>query len=271
MSVHTPSRHLETIALPDGRQWWCPKAADALMLWREIFEAEVYAAAAADLRTGDVVLDVGAHTGLSALYFATRTPGIRVLAFEPAPDTFECLQRNITAHLDGVTAIPVALGESHGEISFVYYPQAPSQSGRYADRAADDRLTIDYLRNGGLDADQAAYLCADLHSGRTETVPLRTISGIIANHAIDRIALLKIDVERAELDVLSGIEDADWPRVQRIVAEVHDVDGRLRQCRQLLEDRGFSVVTHQEDWLTGTELHTVSAVRRTGFPAGTDC
>jgi FkbM family methyltransferase len=232
------------------------------MLWREIFEAECYAAAAAGLRAGDVLLDVGAHTGLSALYFATHTPGVRVLAFEPAPATYECLTRNTAAHLDGVLPLPVAVGETEGEVPFVYYPQAPSQSGRYADRAADDRLTIDYLRNGGLDEQQAAYLCADLHVGEVQTVPLRTLSTIVAEHALASIALLKIDVERAELDVLAGIDDTDWPRVQCVVAEVHAVDGRLERCLRLLADRGFHVESHQEDWLTGTELHTVLAVRR---------
>jgi len=232
------------------------------MLWREIFEAGVYAPAAAHLRSGDTVLDVGAHTGLSALYFGTQAADVRVLAFEPAAATHACLSRNLAEHLGAARPVRAAVGEQDGETDFVYYPQAPSQSGRYADRAADDRLTMDYLLNNGLEADQAAYLCAGLHEGQAEKVPLRSISSILAEHRIDHVGVLKIDVERAEFDVLSGVAEADWPRIRTVVAEVHDTDGGLDRCLGLLTGQGFDASSCQESWLTGSELHTVLAVRR---------
>lgn len=36
------------------------------------------------------------------------------------------------------------------------------------------------------------------------------------------MSLLKIDVERAELEVLQGLDGADWSRVQQVAMEVHD-------------------------------------------------
>jgi FkbM family methyltransferase len=245
--------------MPDGRGWAAPVAADALMLWREIFEDGVYGDAAARLRPGDVVFDVGAHTGLSTLYFAQRAPGVRILAFEPAAATFACLTRNLAAYVAGATAYPYALGEADGQTTFTYYPHAPSQSGRYASRAADDRLTGDYLRSSGLEPEQIAYLVADLHAGRSETVPMRTVSSVLAERRVPRIALLKIDVERSELDVLTGVAAADWSRIDSVVAEVHDIDGRVAQVRRMLAGHGFSVAVHQERWLTGSELFTVTA------------
>jgi hypothetical protein len=56
---------------------------------------------------------------------------------------------------------------------------------------------------------------------------------------ITAVDLLKIDVEGAELDVLRGLADDDWPLVVHVVVEVHDVDGRLDDVLGLLSARGF--------------------------------
>jgi hypothetical protein len=90
---------------------------------------------------------------------------------------------------------------------------------------------------------------------------LRTPSSVLRDHAVDRIRLLKIDVERAELDVLNGIDDGHWGRIDQIVAEVHDDDGRLASVAALLTAHGFSLATEQEEAMRGTDVHLVYATR----------
>jgi hypothetical protein len=79
------------------------------------------------------------------------------------------------------------------------------------------------------------------------------------------VALLKIDVERAELDVLRGIESREqWARIQQVVAEVHDIDGRLDAIIALLSSplAGFThVQSAQPASLRGSNLHVVYATR----------
>ena len=53
-----------------------------------------------------------------------------------------------------------------------------------------------------------------------------------------RVALLKVDVEGAELEVLRGLSRSDWRRVDRLVAEVHDCSGRREALDELLRDQG---------------------------------
>ena len=65
-------------------------------------------------------------------------------------------------------------------------------------------------------------------------VELSTVSDQMRRFGIDRIALLKIDVERSELNVLKGIREDDWGRIDRIIAEVHDTHGRLDAIVALL-------------------------------------
>ncbi|KPA75622.1 31-O-demethyl-FK506 methyltransferase [Leptomonas pyrrhocoris] len=77
------------------------------------------------------------------------------------------------------------------------------------------------------------------------------------------IALVKVDVEGAEWEVLRGVTDAEWRRVEQIAVEVHDVEDRVRKVEQLLERQGFAEVhTTQEDWDSHAVLHIKSVFAR---------
>ena len=96
---------------------------------------------------------------------------------------------------------------------------------------------------------------------------MTTVSNIVQDHSLSRIDLLKIDVERAELDVLLGISSTDWRVISQVVLEVHDVQGRLDRILQLLKDTaGFmSVTVTQDETLTGSTLYNIYCSRiRTG-------
>jgi FkbM family methyltransferase len=77
---------------------------------------------------------------------------------------------------------------------------------------------------------------------------LTTISAALRNYGIDRVDLVKIDVEGAEWAVLEGIDEADWPRLRQLVLEVHDVDGRVDTMRDFLEAKDYKVAVEQDDW-----------------------
>ena len=65
---------------------------------------------------------------------------------------------------------------------------------------------------------------------------------------MDRIDVLKIDVEGSEWDVLQGIGSGDWPKIQSVAIEIHDVEGRLQKIKQLLEQQAYSNIrVYQED------------------------
>jgi hypothetical protein len=88
-----------------------------------------------------------------------------------------------------------------------------------------------------------------------------TLSTLIRETGVDRVDLLKIDVEKAELDVLAGIEEPDWPKIQHLVIEVHDIGGGLQQVRTMLRGHGFRVDTCQENRLSETDMHLVFATK----------
>lgn len=87
------------------------------------------------------------------------------------------------------------------------------------------------------------------------------------NH-LNAIDMLKIDVERAELDVLAGVQLTDWPKIQQLVLEVHDDScHRLQQVTMLLrESAGFEhILTEQTSQLQGSNMYTVFCSRRPLF------
>lgn len=253
----------QQLRLDDARVVTCTRPAEARMLWRETMATNgFYRHAAARLRPEEIVLDIGANIGLTAMMFADSCPGIRVIAAEPVPTIFRCLQRNMVTHVPHGMSLQVAVGAGPGIMPFTWYPRASANSGLYANRKEDDETTKIFLRNSGLDDESIGHITADLHDGEQIDVEVTTVSAVLAEHAPDaEIGLLKVDVERAELDVLRGISEMDWRRIRAVVAEVHDTDGRLARFCQLLSRHGLSPHHRQDPCLLGTELHEVYAAR----------
>ena len=108
----------------------------------------------------------------------------------------------------------------------------------------------------------AAYMLA---GARTSTRPVVTVSDVIDAHDADlnAVHLLKIDVERAEADVLRGIRPSHWPRIHRVVLECHDIDGALDDCVHILRSVGAFDVVSTHRLFGKTRLFNVYASRTT--------
>jgi len=76
------------------------------------------------------------------------------------------------------------------------------------------------------------------------------------------VQLLKIDVERAELDVLRGVEARDRPRVEQVAVEVHEA--LLDDVVELLKTTAkfTKVECEQADACIGPGVFMVWATRK---------
>ncbi|APU15484.1 MULTISPECIES: FkbM family methyltransferase [Actinoalloteichus] len=243
LGSYTPSQHPE----------YGPH--EAMYIYSEIFENRSYLKNQVTLPADALIIDAGANIGIFALFMKQEFPRAEILAFEPIPEIFEALTRNIELQaLESVSSFPIGLGDTDGEVSFTYYPSLPSNSTRYP---ADKELSR-HLMTGLMGAEAASRI----YTGSEITVPIARLSTVLRRHGSTRqVDLLKIDVEGAELDVLRGIDDADWPRIRQVVAEVEDFHGRLSAFCTLLQEKGFSVVDEAADGLSGSKNHMVYAVR----------
>ncbi len=237
-------------------------------LHEEIFGARVYLRGGLSIPPGAVVVDAGANIGMFTLFAHAEAPDATVLAFEPLPPLAEKLRQNVAEF--GVPAEVFACGLSDVErdVSFTYYPGYTTMStlSAYADPEGDKEAVRRQVRSEpGLDPDMAEHLDEILAFRlRPVTQPgrLRRLSSVIDERGLDRVDLLKIDVQRAELDVLRGIDDRHWGLVRQVAVEVHDAPGtetagHLDEVTEILTRHGFRVRTH--DALS--DRYTVSAHR----------
>ena len=226
----------------------------------EIAGEQVYLRHGVDVRVGDVVLDVGANVGVAAVFFATQCGAGQVHSFEPVPPLFELLRENV-ADLPACVAHPYGLSSAAGAGAITFYRGAAAMSGLYADAERDRALVRTALANRGIHGADADAQLAGRYEPRTFACELRTLSGFLREAALDRVDLLKIDVERAELDVVAGIGEDDWPRIRQVVLEAHDEDGRAAALARALRGRGFDVATDQDDAMRGTAVRLLYARR----------
>ena len=216
------------------------------------------------------VFDVGANIGLFTLFVQQVCKNARVYAFEPIPAVFESLTINTSLYCNHVELFQCGLAEQAKDIEFTFYPNSTSQSGRYGDETDEREVLRSIIANtkqaNGDSAQPVSQYLDELVETRVNSEKvvchLRTLSEIIKEERIERIDLLKIDVEKSEADVLAGIADNDWHRIQQIVIEAHDIDGQLDRLIDLLQRHGYSVIAEQDHYLKGSNLYNVYATRR---------
>jgi 31-O-methyltransferase len=253
---------MDYMRLPNGLKVAHVNTGETGMLYRRIFVDECYLRHGITLEPGSVIFDIGANIGMASLFFSQHFPGAAIYAFEPAGAPFEALAENMRMHGIQGDCRRVALSDSRGIQSFFYYPQVTVMSGLYADSDADSSTTWSFLRNSGVGDEQVELLLAQKYEPEAFPVEVSTLSHEVFLLGAENIGLLKIDVEKSELDVLHGISARDWSRFGQIIAEVHDIAGRVAEFSDLLRGHGFSVDVEQEKLLQGTGIYTVFAVQR---------
>lgn len=104
------------------------------------------------------------------------------------------------------------------------------------------------------------YLMSDR---REVTCPMTTVSQLIDEFNVQHITLLKVDVERAEFDVLMGIRQQHWDIIDQVAIECHQEN--LGPLKRLLKSHGFSSVNQvQTGDLEGTGIFMIYGVKQPG-------
>ena len=132
-----------------------------------------------------VIFDIGANVGQYASLVKESMPAAKLYSFEPHPESFKKLSK--VADQLGFEARHLALSDERGE-------------ARLFDHKADD---------GG---SEHATLFRDVievayqDESQSWEVNVTTLDEFVTEEGVDRIHLLKIDVEGAEMKVLTGAE-----------------------------------------------------------------
>lgn len=171
-------------------------------------------------KAGWSIIDAGAYLGAYTLWSAQRV-GVegKVIALEPHPRSLELLKRTIKFNrLQNVKALPYALS-SHDGRCVLYSPR--------------------YRALASLRKEHVEYLCGEVaEKYEVECISLKTLLNMFK---LDRIDLLKLDIEGLEYDALKHSTDM-LSNIERIVVEVHLEACSIPKLDRLLRENGFDVI-----------------------------
>ena len=262
--------------LPDGSPVAHLNKHETDYIYNEIFVLQAYLRHGITIRDGDCIVDAGANIGLFTVFASRLARDLRIVSFEPNPAAFECLEANAAAWGRGsaVQCLPLGLSSENGSADLTFFEGLSLLSGFYADAATEREVVKHFVFNQESEmrpGEEFAAEVGDLIDSRlraqTVSAPLRTLSSVIAEQGLERIDLLKVNVEKSELNVLRGICPDDWNRIRQLVVEV-DLQENLAPITALLEGHGFEVLVEQDPLLRKTELCYVYAIRPSAGTAG---
>jgi FkbM family methyltransferase len=174
-----------------------------------------------------IFLDIGANIGRFTVLNALR--GYKIYAFEPAEPIFKRLERNVKLNnLNNVILIPYALSDVETEFEFEYFE--------------------------GFEASSRISMQKDELSKYAKILKIKTkkLDDIVKEYVIDinKIRLIKIDVEGHEYNVIKGgiktfkkLENVD------ITIEIWDSNPNKEKTLKLMRELGFKYEQiSKDDW-----------------------
>lgn len=157
-------------------------------------------------KTNPVIVDVGANCGSYAL-LAIKHSQMKVLAFEPQPNTFQFLTNNIKLNgvEDRVTVLPYAVGEHEAELDL----KSPTNDHQGLCTLGDTPKRFNQWKTF-----KVKQIACDL--------------AFCEKHGIDHVDFIKIDTEGWEVHVLKGMTDMIMKYRPHLLLEIWSQN--LAQC-----------------------------------------
>lgn len=163
-----------------------------------------------NIKKEGVFLDIGSNVGVYSLFVASERLDVKIHAFEPLENIFQCLKFNLFINKldDKVKVNNIALSDVSGNVSF-----------------SSEKESL-------------------IFGEKTSTIPCMTLLGYLQAEKIQSIDAIKIDVEGAEDKVLKPFfeqaEKSFWPKyivIEHLFPEIWGWN-----CLTELEKRGYRSV-----------------------------
>lgn len=141
-----------------------------------------------------VIVDGGANIGLATLALKNLYPLAKIICIEPDPQNYVQLLKNIAPY-QNVSAVNAGLWhkEAHLKISDKYNMGKWGMVTEEVDEQAED------------------------------TISTITVDQLMTKFSLERIDILKLDIETAERELFSANYNNWLPRVKMIIIELHDL------------------------------------------------
>lgn len=161
-------------------------------VFRQVFVEREYGIVESIETTAGTVIDGGANIGLTSVFLANLYPQAKIYAVEPEAANLELLRLN-TINYPSIKIVHGAIWNHDGSLGIL-----------------------------SLEAQSWGFRVSEVRDEtHTEEIPGFRISTLMERFGLERLWLLKLDIEGAEYEVLSDC--AAWAtKVDNIVAELHE-------------------------------------------------
>ncbi|HYV91948.1 MAG TPA: FkbM family methyltransferase [Chitinophagales bacterium] len=170
--------------------------------------------------SGDI-MDAGAYTGLSTIFFANRFPDKKIIAIEPDRENFSMLIKN-TQKYKNVKAYHGAVWNRNTTV--VIMNKESSFWGFQVEETDNEQEGIEAL----------------------------TIDEIMRLEKLKEIAILKMDVEGSEKEIFSGDFDSWLPHVHCLIVELHD---RFKPGSGQAVEKAVQKIQHRKFFKVENEIY----------------
>lgn len=167
-------------------------------------------------KASETMLDVGAHKGLFTAYARALNDAVPILAFEPEEKNFAFLKKNLARnHIDGVRAKNLALA---------------AKIGRRKLSLSADSHNHSLLEDFGEAVGEKEVDCI-------------TLEEVFRKNGVECCSLLKLDCEGAEFEILAGLSERVFKKIEAFYIEYHRFNAEMQPAllRTILEKNGFKV------------------------------
>ncbi len=169
------------------------------------------------LKQDDIVLEAGANIGSETLLISKLASRGTVYCFEPNPYSFERLKINVSINeLKNVYSYDYALGESDSQIKFHIYPKGFCNSGmssKYMETPITHEITVEQ----------------------------KTVDTFISENKITKLDFIKMDIQGAEMDLITGASETLKRFKPTIFTEACEPYNDTKKLYELLVSLGYEV------------------------------
>jgi len=245
----------------------------AQFVYNEIYEDNVYLKNNITIKNGDTIFDIGANIGLFTKFVCENNNDITAYTFEPVPQIFEALEKNLSELKGNIININKGIGNEIKETEILFFPHVSADSAIVP--VEFNRKIKMFVKSFDETIAQMAPAAKKipkplrsivlklhrkwLYRSKRVKIQLTTISDIIDQYNITKIDLMKIDAENYEWQVLQGIRDDHWKKIRQISMEIHshikDGDDMHNQVKSLLENNGFTIYIDMDDPMTKVGIY----------------
>jgi FkbM family methyltransferase len=193
-------------------------------VFREVFVLREYTCLD-DVENATLIVDCGANVGYAAAYFLSRFPRAELIAIEPDAGNFDLLVENLTPYTPRVKTLRAGVWSHRTALAIVETPYRDGREWTFQTRPAGP-------------AEDASFDGVD-------------IASVMRESEHDRISILKIDIEGAEVVVFREKYESWLGLVDNIVIELHD-DSQFGSASAVFEQAisGYGFVVSHSGGLT---------------------